>query len=152
MKTTGYLRTAAVLIAATTLFFTAGWSKAESRKYTNNYKGIYTGISTVKDVYQEMGKPIKIMPAGKGKNYRYKKIIVNFPGMKNPKINTIIIDKDYEYVDENGLRIGNNIEKVRKKFGNGKNNTISDKKHGIIYWHDGKKIKRIVLVKSMVVS
>ncbi|MCI5157577.1 MAG: hypothetical protein D3906_03905 [Candidatus Electrothrix sp. AUS1_2] len=122
-----------------------------SGKYKNNYRGIYTGISTVNDVYREMGQPISIEPAGKGKNYRYKKIIVNFPGSPNPKVNTIIIEKDYEYTDENGFGIGTDIEKIRNKLGRGKNSTISDKKHGIIYWHDGKKVKKIVLTKSLTV-
>ena len=148
---TGYLRTAAVLITATTLFFTAEWSLAASKKYTNNYKGIYTGISTIDDMYRELGQPVRIKKTGKGKNYRYKKVIINFPGMKNPKVNTIIIDKDYDYVDENGFRIGSTIKKVRNKLGNGSKKTISDKKNGIIYWHDGKKVTKIVFVKSLVI-
>ena len=152
MKMTGYLRTAAVLITITALFFTVEWSLAASKKYTNNYKGIYTGISTIDDMYREMGQPVRLKKAGKGKNYRYKKVIINFPGMKNPKVNTIIIDKDYNYLDENGFKIGSSIKKVRGKLGNGSKNTISDKKNGIIYWHDGKRVKRIVLVKSLKIT
>ena len=72
-------------------------------------------------------------------------------GDKHVEGNTIIIDKDYNYLDENGFKIGSSIKKIRGKLGNGSKNTISDKKNGIIYWHNGKKVTKIVLVKSLAI-
>lgn len=152
MKTKRYVRVIIVLITAVTLLFTADQSTAKSKEYRNNYNGIYTGLSTVNDVIRKMGKPIRIENAGMGKNYRYEKVIINFAKSSKPKVNTIIIDRDYNYIDKNCFKIGSSIDNVRDKLGKREYKTISDKKKGIVYWHDGEKVTKIVLVRSMSVA
>ncbi len=124
---------------------------AAIRNYTNNYKGVYTGISSLLDTFRQLGTPIKVETAGKGYKYRFEKVDVTFGGKENARVNTIIIDKDYQYIDPNGFKLGDKITAVKARFG-GKpgGNTVTDHNNGIIYWHNGEVIKRIVLAASLV--
>jgi hypothetical protein len=47
---------------------------AATRSYTNNYRGVYTGISSLLDTYRQLGTPIKVESAGKGYKYRFEKV------------------------------------------------------------------------------
>lgn len=123
---------------------------AATRNYTNNYRGVYTGISSLFDTFRQLGTPIKVERAGGGYKYRFKKVDVTFAGKENARVNTIIIDKDYQYVDPNGVKMGDKIENVTRKTSVKKGNRyMADKSNGIIYWHDGKNITRIVLTESL---
>lgn len=124
---------------------------ASAKKYVNGYKGVFTGASSLQDVCKELGAPIRMEETKNGHNYRFKGAIVNFSGRDREKVNTVIIDNDYEYTDPNGFKLGDKVEDVMNKVEvRSGSSTMSDKKHGIVYWHNGKVIKRIVLTRSMV--
>ena len=144
----------AILAISIIATFALGTEKASAmtRDYVNEYKGIYTGVSTKRDVVQRLGKPVRIEKAGGGQNYRYEKVKINFPKLTD-RVNTIIIDNDYGYTDPNGLKIGDSVKKAKKKvWGETNGNTIRDYHEGIIYWIKKEKIDRIVLTHSLVIS
>ncbi|EKD34958.1 MAG: hypothetical protein ACD_75C02109G0001, partial [uncultured bacterium] len=75
--------------------------------------------------------------------------IINFPGGGNPKVNTIQIYNDRNYKSPSGIQLFDEVSKAEKSIDSAnEGSTIFDKKNGIVYWHDGKKITKIVLVYS----
>ena len=126
-------------------------AEAAIRNYTNNYKGVYTGISSLLDTFRQLGTPIKVEKAGKGYKYRFEKVDVTFGGKEDARVNTIIIDKDYQYIDPNGFKLGDRIAAVKARVeGEYGGKTIIDYNNGIVYWHDGEVIKIIVLGDALV--
>lgn len=114
--------------------------------FDHNYKGVNPGFSSLETVYKQLGKPLRVEPAGGGSNYVYNKVIVNFPGGNEPKVNTIIIFNDNEYIDPNGFKLGDDIANIISSIGaEYDKNTLTDIKKGVIYWHNGKSVNRIVL-------
>ncbi|HBG19210.1 MAG TPA: hypothetical protein DDY32_08025 [Desulfobulbaceae bacterium] len=117
--------------------------------FEHKYKGIYPGYSSLETVFKSLGKPTKVEEAGGGKNYFYPEAIINFPGGGNPKVNTIQIYNDNYYKSPSGIQLFDEVSKAEKSIDSPNDgSTIFDKKNGIVYWHDGKKITKIVLVYS----
>lgn len=116
---------------------------------SSSYKGLIPGYSTLEDTYQILGKPVSIKTAGKGKNYHFKNVVVNFAGSEEI-INTIQIVKDFSYVSPNGISLNQHLARVTRSIKNPiiKNNVVIDTTQGVIYWLKDEKVKRIVLASG----
>ncbi|MBU1565516.1 MAG: hypothetical protein KJ630_07795 [Proteobacteria bacterium] len=121
--------------------------------FDHNYNGVYPGFSSLETVYKRLGKPLRVEAAGGGWNYVFKKVKVNFPGGDNSNVNTIIIYNDYEYIDPNGFSLGDKVNDIGKAIGvDPGQRDMTDIKNGVICWHNGQTVTRIVLPYSFYID
>lgn len=137
----------ASLLAVTLSHTQAIAKKRDVLHFSHTYKGITTGKSTEKDVQRIFGQPLK--KRFKGKNYVYDNMVISLSGKTHKKVNTIQLVNHNTYRDKNGVRLGDTVNSVKQKaniVSNGQ--TLIDNDKGIIYWHKGNRINKIVLASS----
>jgi hypothetical protein len=115
--------------------------------HSNDYRGIKPGKSTLQDAIRILGNFNEVVPTPNGHNYRFPTAIINMSGKDGVHINTIIIDRDNEYVCPNGLRLGDRTSKLVNRLAEAihREGTSFDESTGIFYYTDEDSIRRIVL-------
>lgn len=117
--------------------------------FNNNYKGLRPGKTTFNETIQILGKPIRIEKTANGANYQFQGVVVNFSGQDRDKINTININNDFYYVCPNGIRLNDDVRRVKDVLRQPiPESAFYDNRNGIFYWHNGKHITKIVLAYS----
>ncbi|MBN3563189.1 hypothetical protein [Aliamphritea spongicola] len=117
--------------------------------YESKYKGLQVGKATIADVISLLGSP-------HGKKANINNVRYFFDGVhitiqdSTGRINTIII-YDRQYVDANGIRVGEykqNVEyALNKRI---RNRAVADLKNGITYWFENNRVSQIVLAYQAV--
>jgi hypothetical protein len=116
--------------------------------FANSYRGLRIGQSTLKDANSIFGRYVSVKSTPNGRNYRFPQVIVNISDPDRVRISTVTIDKDYKYTTAAGVKLGQTVALARKRLPvrkEGKGWLYDDRK-GIFYWHDGKRVNRIILV------
>ena len=116
-------------------------------KHTNSYRGITPGICTLADAVSILGDYSEAIATPNGHNYRFSKVLINISGADRVYINTVIIDRDHDYVSPHGLRIGDSLSKLRTALPDADYGEASffDGRSGLTYWIKEGRIDRIVL-------
>ncbi len=68
------------------------------------------------DTFRQLGTPIKVERVGEGYKYRFAKLEATFGGKEDARVNTIIINKDYQDINHNGLKLGDKVEYDARKI------------------------------------
>lgn len=121
--------------------------KRELAYFENDYKGLKPGYSNLNDAISVLGEPKEIEETKNGHNYHFEEVVVNISGRDKEHINTIWIVSDSLFSCPKGVVLGDTVEAAQrkvKKFKSGKK-YIYDNTNGIIYWHNGNIITKIVL-------
>ena len=133
-----------VSIAMSTNSYAA--TQRETKCFEYKYKNIYTGYSTYERVVKNLGSPLRKERRAGAVNYHFKKVIINFTGQENAKVNTIQIINDHAFKSPDGIRLNDDVHSTAERLEVRYNHpTLFSKETGINYWHDGEKIIKIVL-------
>ncbi len=125
------------------LLITQNCFSSETIDYKTEYKGLIVGQSTIHEMLEIFGKPIKITTFNKNIHYQFKDHKIT-AYMHTGRIHAIsIFDKNY--VDINGMKIGFSRMALEasldKKISK---NYFTDQESGVIYWLKNNQIKKIV--------
>lgn len=124
--------------------------KSNIKKFYNEYRGIVPGKSTYSDIYSVLGQPLSVVNNGNNVKYIFEKVEVTIQN-ETQQVNTIIINKDNDYMDKNGVMLGdskiNFDRKTKKKIGD--KHVTGDCRHGYNYWFKDGKVEKIVLGHEM---
>ena len=115
--------------------------------YQNDYKGLQPGESNLFDVVVKFGGPINKKINSNNVRYIYKDFHVTIRN-STEKINTIII-YTHKFIDKNGFRVGDTVNRLKAIGLTINRNTATDVKKGIVYWFRNGKIEKIVLVHKL---
>lgn len=124
-------------------------AKRTLRTFSNVYRGLKPGRSTLKDALVALGRCLSSQATSNGRNYRFTRAMVNISGPDRVRINTISVDRDAAYRTRAGIRLGDTIASLRRRLPRRKEKAgapfIYDDHEGVFYWHDGKRIRSITL-------
>ena len=143
-------------LSVVTLSFVLSLSQISHAKtlktFNHSYQGVVTGQTDKRGMINQLGQPIRVQKTSNGYNYIYKNAKVNISGKKST-VNSITLYQQNPTRDANGIKVGDPISKINRLGDtSGQGNWSVDNRHGIIYWHNGSKIVKIVLPAAIGVN
>jgi hypothetical protein len=119
--------------------------------YTNEYRGLLTGESTVAEVFKMLGEPESKQETKNGKNFSFDQVRVNFSGEDRTRINSIVVYSDQNYTTKSGVGLGTRVSELKQKVPRifQHEDYFVDFEEGICFETDGETVREIVLTRAL---
>jgi hypothetical protein len=135
------------ILCALTMCFSI-LSLAETKMYGTSFEGIQVGISTIAEVIEAHGHPLKKTSNSNNVKYTFHGFDITIQDSTG-KVNTIIV-REPNLSDPNGIRVGYSEIVVEATVNEEpRKGTITDFNKGIIYWLKNGKVERIVIAHKL---